>query len=132
MTTRPTSADQALKVLVVDDCADTTALMLTLLKRRGHSARCAGTAAAALSLFGELGDWHLLLVDCGLPDLDGLELARRLRSNGCQGMIVAVTGNSREQDRAAALAAGCDDFVSKPLGRQRLEALLAAAAARVQ
>jgi len=116
--------------LVVDDCADTTALMSSMLRRRGHTASTAATAAAALSLFEEPAGWHLVLVDCGLPDLDGLELARRLRASSPQVSIVAVTGNSRDQDRAAAISAGCDDFVSKPLGRQRLDALLARAASR--
>lgn len=116
-----------LRVLVVDDCADTTQLMLIMLQRRGHAAAAAATAAAALSLFDHSGEWDLLLVDCGLPDLDGLELTRRLRAGGCRGLIVAVTGSSSEQDRAAALSAGCDDFVSKPLRRERLDALLAQA-----
>jgi CheY-like chemotaxis protein len=69
----------------------------------------------------------LVLVDVGLPDIDGYEVARRLRAAPpTQGLwLVALTGYGTPEDRARALAAGFDDHLAKPIALPALEALLA-------
>ena len=86
--------------------------------------RSAQTATAALEA-AQTQAPDLVLLDFGLPDFSGLELARKLRASGVtRATLVAVTGQSRESDRAAALEAGCNDFVTKPLRRKELDRLL--------
>ncbi|MEZ4370485.1 MAG: response regulator [Polyangiaceae bacterium] len=117
-----------LDVLIVDDSGDTLEMMSLLIRRRGHAVRVAQTATLALEA-AQAQAPDVVLLDFGLPDFSGLELARRLRANGlAQTRLIAVTGQSREADRQQALDAGCDDFVTKPLRRKVLDRLLAEAA----
>ena len=119
-----------LNVLIVDDSDDTVEMVSMLVRRRGHQVRGAQTAGAALELAAARAP-DVVLLDLGLPDLSGLDLARRLRASGLtDALLVAVTGHSRESDRQAALEAGCDDFLSKPLRRKVLDRVLQDAIAR--
>ncbi|MCA9639920.1 MAG: response regulator [Polyangiaceae bacterium] len=118
------TSQRMLDVLIVDDSADTLEMMALLIRRRGHHVRSAQTATAALEA-AQTQAPDLVLLDFGLPDFSGLELARKLRASGVtRATLVAVTGQSRESDRAAALEAGCNDFVTKPLRRKELDRLL--------
>jgi CheY-like chemotaxis protein len=75
--------------------------------------------------FAAAGSWDAILMDCQLPGLDGLEATRRIRVQraGRPLPIIALTANASARDRADCLAAGMDDFLTKPL---RVELLAAA------
>jgi CheY-like chemotaxis protein len=123
--------DRKLQVLVVDDVAVNVKLLTTLLRAHGFTVECAETAEAALPLLAT-GKFGLLLLDLRLPGMDGLTLARTLRAQPAHGdlMIVAVTANAMKTDQEAALAAGCDAFISKPINTRTLIPMLTGLLAR--
>lgn len=112
------------KVLVVDDDADSAAMLETLVGLLGHDARSATTGAAAVAAATELRP-DLVLLDLTLPDLDGFEVHRRIRAAGLSPVVVALTGWSDPALVARARAEGIAHYVVKPLDPDRLEKLLA-------
>ena len=107
-------------LLVEDDPAIATPLV-TGLERQGFEVRWVETGADALN--ADLGD--LVLLDLGLPDLDGQVVCRRLRDRSSVPIIV-VTARSEEVDRVALLEMGADDYVVKPFGFRELVARIRA------
>jgi CheY-like chemotaxis protein len=59
--------------------------------------------------------YHIVLMDLRMPVLDGVTAVRRLRAEGYQGAIVALTAHATDEDRSACIAAGCDDHLAKPV-----------------
>lgn len=117
---------KALRVLVVDDNHDAADCCKILLELAGHRVEVAYTAKRGLEL-GERFRPQFALLDIGLPDLDGYEVARRIRKTswGESAVLVAVTGWGQSKDRQRALEAGFDRHVTKPIAPDRLESLLA-------
>jgi CheY-like chemotaxis protein len=115
----------ALRVLIVDDSEDAADTCATLLELSGHAVCTAYTALRALEL-GERFHPQALLVDIGLPDLSGYELAQRIRAApwGQHATLIAVTGWGQEQDKRRALAAGFDHHLTKPVAADAVTALL--------
>lgn len=111
------------QLVVVDDDEDAARSLKTLLELDGYRVRVAHTAAEALRVVAE----HLplcVLLDLGLPDADGNDLARRLRARHGSGLIlVAVTGRGSDDERREAEAAGIDFVMVKPLDPARLAAI---------
>jgi PAS domain S-box-containing protein len=124
-------ASHALRVLVVDDNVDAAETLGMLLEACGHQVAVENSSMAALARVRGAA-FDVALLDIGLPDLDGNELARRLRADPHTAGIalVAVTGYGQEQDRRAALAAGFDHHLVKPVDMEKLAALLAQVARR--
>jgi CheY-like chemotaxis protein len=120
------SSNAALRVLVVDDSQDAADTCATLLGLSGHTVRTAYTALGALEL-GERFHPQALLVDIGLQDLSGYELARRIRAApwGRHATLIAVTGWGQEQDKRRALEAGFDHHLTKPVAADAVTTLLA-------
>ena len=114
------------RVLLVEDNAINALLARKLLEREGCSVETASTAQQAM-LAAVSQDYDLILMDRRLPDLDGLSATRRLRSAGVTAPIVALTADAFEEDRRACLAAGMDDFLTKPLDPNAMRAVLARA-----
>ncbi len=104
-------------VLVVEDDEATRELVATILGQAGARVKTAGSVAAAMAEF-EVEVPGLLLADIGMPEEDGLSMIRRIRqrSPGRGGLVraVALSAYARPEDRDAALAAGYDDFLTKP------------------
>ena len=119
------SADAGLKILVVDDNRDAADTCAMLLEASGHHVQTAYTARQALELARTFRP-HALLLDIGLPDMDGYQLAQQVRSNpwGRGVVLVAVTGWGQEQDRRRAVAAGFDHHLVKPISAETVETLL--------
>jgi len=115
----------ALRVLVVDDNLDTAETMAMMLELFGCTTQLAHTAASALELAPEFSP-DVALLDIGLPDFNGYELARRLRMlQACAGTtLIAATGWGQEKDRQLALDAGFDHHLTKPIDIERLRLLL--------
>jgi CheY-like chemotaxis protein len=108
-------------VLVVDDYPINRRLTQLLLEKNGFEVRQAGTAAECLAeLARELPD--MILMDIGLPDMDGLVLTRKIRSDPrmARVIIVAYTGYAMVGDQERILARGFDGYIPKPVDRQRL------------
>ncbi|HYL70189.1 MAG TPA: PAS domain S-box protein [Candidatus Dormibacteraeota bacterium] len=130
----PSRAEQAteaaatgggMRIMVVDDnrdAADTCAMVLEL---SGHHVQTAYTAAAALAR-GATFRPQALVLDIGLPDLDGYQLAQQVRASdwGRDATLIAVTGWGQDEDRLRALTAGFDYHLTKPIAAEQLEALL--------
>ena len=115
-----------LRVLVVDDNVDAAQTLQLLLEASGHDVTVAHTAHGALEAAQRIAP-HLCLLDIGLPDLNGNDLARGLRllPASSTATLVAVTGYGRREDRDAAKAAGFDHYFVKPLDVDALLALIA-------
>ena len=114
-----------LQTLVVDDTAANVKLITALLKANGFAVTIATSGEAALDLV-KTTEFGLMLLDLRLPGIDGLTVARTVRSGSRhpQPVIVAVTASAMKTDVAAALEAGCDAFVSKPINTRTLIPLL--------
>jgi signal transduction histidine kinase/FixJ family two-component response regulator len=101
------------RILVVDDSQENRVVLCEILERVGFQVRQASGGEEAVNLNTS---WqpHLIWMDIRMPVLDGYEVTRRIREIGDRVPIIAVTASAFEEDRAAVLAAGCDDFVRKP------------------
>jgi CheY-like chemotaxis protein len=123
---RAATETNALKVLVVDDNSDVTGALAMLLEVLGHQVRTATSGADALAIVARECP-RVALLDIALPDMDGLELARRIRElcpNRDRLLLVAVTGYGHDEARARSLAAGFDLHLAKPVDHRTLRALL--------
>ena len=116
-----------LRVLIVDDCADTTSTLVLLAGLWGYQPHAAGNAEQALRLAAEHRP-HVILLDIGMPGMDGWELAPRLRQlPGLAGVfLIALSGFARTADVRRSYEAGCDLHLNKPFDPERLQHLLAA------
>ena len=114
-----------MKTLIVEDDPQIRALLEEDIRSLGHEATSCATAQAALA-FCQTNSASLFVLDLGLPDMDGIELCRRLRSlpNGRQSMILIITGRDEPNDLEEALDAGADDFLSKPVALLELKVRL--------
>jgi CheY-like chemotaxis protein len=117
--------DAPLTALVVDDTPVNVKLIVALLKANGFAVTIATTGEAALDLIRG-ADFRLVLLDLRLPGIDGLTVARTVRADPHHRtlVIVAVTASAMKSDIAAALEAGCDAFVSKPINTRTLIPML--------
>ena len=126
-------AEQAagLRIMVVDDNVDAADMLAALLGAWGHEVVVEHRSLPALARARQAPP-QVCLLDIGLPDLDGKELARRLRAQPetehC--LLVAVTGYGQDSDRASAMEAGFDAYLVKPIDTGKLERILAMQVAR--
>ena len=114
-----------LRVLIVDDNLDTAQTMAQLLRITGHKTELAHDGIQALERAREVNP-EAVVLDIGLPDMDGFELARRLRNEPCcaNAVIIAVTGYGQPEYRQRALKAGCDHHLVKPVDLDELKRLM--------
>ena len=127
----PPPGEGRLRILIVEDNDDAREMLRTLLDMAGHETHEAADGLEGLRLATELKP-QVALIDLGLPGLDGLELAGRIRAIPGAGtmQLVALTGYGQMQDRQRTRAAGFDQHVVKPVDPETLEKVLAAAAQR--
>jgi two-component system, OmpR family, response regulator len=114
----------AAKILVVDDEGSIVDAVATALRYEGFDVREASTGRAALAAVAEF-DPDLVVLDWMLPDVDGIEVGRRLRDRGFKTAILFLTAKDAVENKVDALRAGGDDYVTKPFS-------LAEVVARVQ
>lgn len=121
-----------MKVLLVEDNEMNRDMLSRRLSRRGYTVVIAVDGQAALDMVAST-EPQLVLMDMSLPVLDGWEATRRLKADAqtCSIPVIALTAHAMAEDRERALAAGCDDFDTKPVDLDRLiwkmEVLLAQA-----
>ena len=125
------SASQALRILVVDDSEDTADTMGTLLEMAGHAVQIAHSGPAALEAAATFRP-EVVLLDIGLPGLDGYQVAERLRADPAMAgvTLIAASGYGQEEDRRRSAEAGIDRHLVKPVDLKELQDLLAAVGAR--
>ena len=104
------------KILVAEDNDSNWMLMTYVLKRDYEPVRaCNGEEAVKMALTGE---YALIIMDLKMPVLDGLEATRQIKLVMPDLPIIALTANAFDSDRQAAFEAGCDNFMSKPVGAE--------------
>jgi signal transduction histidine kinase len=118
-------AARSRRVLVLDDNRDAADSCATLLELQGHRTATAYTGMSGLAL-GEAFRPDVMLLDIGLPDVNGYELARRVRASdwGRGVQLIAITGWGQDADRQRAFEAGFDHHLTKPVTPQVIETLL--------
>jgi CheY-like chemotaxis protein len=116
----PARTMAALTILVVDDNQAGAEALGRLLGFRGHRTLLAYTGQQGIDMsHSEQPD--AILLDIGLPDIEGYEVARRMRAGGCTAFIIALTGYGQDDDRKKSIDAGCDDHLTKPVGLLEIE-----------
>lgn len=114
------------RILIVEDNPGIQAVVSRLLERMGHTVGRAGNGVEAVAAARE-GTWDLILMDCQMPEMNGFEATRAIRTLPTPARdvpIVALTANTLEGDQRACLEAGMNDYLSKPVRRTDLERLL--------
>jgi CheY-like chemotaxis protein len=115
------------RIMVVDDNLDSAETMAELVRIWGYDVRTAHDGPAAIDTARGFRP-HVVLLDVGLPGMDGYELARRLRAEGLAGdLLVSVTGYGQEDDRRRAEEAGFDHHLTKPVDPDTLQRLVSQA-----
>jgi signal transduction histidine kinase/CheY-like chemotaxis protein len=113
------SRGEALSLLVAEDNAVNQTIIEAMLKQLGHRVTMVANGHQALAALAR-DHFDVVLMDCNMPELDGLEATRQLRAGAAgvldpQVTVIALTANAMDDDRAACLAAGMNDFLSKPV-----------------
>jgi CheY-like chemotaxis protein len=122
---RPLGERHPLRILLAEDNAVNQKLALRLLSQMSYGAETAADGQKAIDAL-ERDDFDVVLMDVQMPELDGLEATRRIRKRWPERelRIVAMTANAMAGDREACLAAGMDDYISKPIRPAELSAAL--------
>jgi CheY-like chemotaxis protein len=114
------------RVLIVDDNPTNLKLVAYLVKAQGYEVETASDADAALASIAASRP-RLILMDLQLPGIDGLELTRRLKADPTtrEIKVIALTAYAMKGDHEKAIAAGCDDYVTKPIDTRALPQVIA-------
>jgi signal transduction histidine kinase/CheY-like chemotaxis protein len=118
---RPVTLEET-RILVVEDGPDNQRLISHHLGKAGAAVEIAETGAEGLAraLDAQREGFDLIVMDMQMPEMDGYEASRRLRAAGWTRPIIALTAHAMQGDRERCLAAGCSDFLTKPIDRQVL------------
>ena len=118
------------RILVVDDESSISDLISTSLRFVGFDVRTAATGSEALTVAEEFKP-HAVVLDVMLPDLDGFEVCRQLRSEGLNIGVLFLTAKDGMEDKVAGLTIGGDDYMTKPFSLEELVARLRALLRRI-
>ncbi|HET9236627.1 MAG TPA: response regulator [Oligoflexus sp.] len=107
------------RILVVDDAEDNRLLLNLFLRNIGATVECVENAQLGISR-ALATPFDAILMDIEMPDVDGYQATRQLRSEGYQGPIIAITAHATQEVRFKCIQAGCNDFMTKPINRDSL------------
>jgi CheY-like chemotaxis protein len=113
----------ALPLLIVEDNLVNQKVAAAMLRSFGLQFRIANNGLEAVAMCAA-GEFAAILMDCQMPEMDGLEATRQIRTSGLQVPILAVTASAADTERRVAFEAGMNDFLSKPISRTELRAML--------
>src|SRR5678815_1907690 len=121
-------ADPRTRILVVDDERQITRVLRTTIDSQGYDVRVANDGEVALEI---MKDWipSLIITDLAMPNMDGIELCRRVRLNS-KVPIIVLSVRGEERTKVQALDAGADDYITKPFGTSELLARVRASLRR--
>ncbi|GAA4867970.1 hybrid sensor histidine kinase/response regulator [Luteimonas vadosa] len=126
----PRQATAPLKILVVDDNRDAAESLAMLLEVLGHQPRVAVDGRSALELANAEAPWDAFILDIGLPDMTGYELAQALAGTVGRGLFIALTGYGHSHDRTLSKAAGFAHHMVKPVDVPRMQEILGSVESR--
>ena len=113
-------------ILVVEDSPTNQKIACKILAKLGYRTIVAEDGQQALDILQtQRQEIALILMDCRMPVMDGLQATQVIRAQGDDIPIVALTANSTEEDRSACLAVGMDEFLAKPINKNKLQEMLA-------
>ncbi|MCU0548298.1 MAG: response regulator [Leptolyngbya sp. Prado105] len=117
----PKKANSKLKILLVEDNIVNQKVTLNQLKHLGYTADVAANGKEAIEMLNQI-PYNLVLMDCQMPIVDGYEATRLIRSQQSSrcSVIIALTANAMLEDRDRCLASGMDDYLSKPISKEKL------------
>ncbi len=125
---QPQAAVRSLHILVAEDNPVNLRLLVSILRRYGHRITTVENGEAAVAVVEEQGPFDIILMDSSMPVMDGIEATRRIRASASPDVakipIVAVTALAMTGDRERHLAAGMNEYVSKPVTPRRLFAAI--------
>src|ERR1035437_6604021 len=113
-----------LKILIVEDDGFSEMIMTRAVRAFSKETIVVGTGVKAIEACRNHPDIDLILMDIKMPEMDGHEATRQIRKFNTEVIIIAQTAFSLPSDREMAMAAGCNDFISKPINRNKLKALI--------
>jgi DNA-binding response OmpR family regulator len=117
--------DAAMTLLLVEDEERFVSFLVIALEAHGYVVACASTGGEALArLRVEMPD--LIMLDLALPDMDGLDLLRRLRDEGSRVPVIILSARAGARDIVAGLESGADDYITKPFSLRELLARIQA------
>jgi DNA-binding response OmpR family regulator len=114
-----------MRILIVEDELDLANALKRGLSQKGYAVDVAISGEQGWEL-GEINEYDLVILDLNLPEMDGLEVCRRLRANKPQMLILMLTARSRLEDKVKGLNLGADDYLIKPFHFEELEARIRA------
>jgi two-component system KDP operon response regulator KdpE len=117
------------RILLVDDEVAIQRAVGPLLRSRGYDVEITGTGAQALAIFAD-SEPAIVVLDLGLPDMNGVEVCRRIRATS-QVPVIVLSARGAEADKVGALDSGADDYITKPFGPEELLARIRVALRRV-
>jgi len=115
---------RGLKILVADDDETSERLITMILKKLSNNILSVRNGLEVVEAFRSSPDFDLILMDIKMPVMDGLEAAREIRKSNKEVVIIAQSAYALAGDREKAIAAGCNDYIAKPFGRESLLALV--------
>ena len=115
--------DRSLRILMAEDNPVNQKVALSMLKRIGYQADVAANGFEVLQAL-ERQPYDVVLMDVQMPEMDGFEATRRIRSSGSKICIIAMTAHALNGDKRACLDVGMDEYVSKPIRMEELQKVL--------
>jgi CheY-like chemotaxis protein len=122
-TDMPATTTPGRRVLIVDDNVDAAESLAMILNLGGHQTHCAYAPETALESVAALKP-DVVVLDIGLPRMDGYEVARRIRADKCPVRLIALSGYGRTENAERARAAGFNAYLVKPVDFDELERVL--------
>jgi two-component system OmpR family response regulator len=113
MAERKVDAERQARLLVVEDDPRIAGVLVKGLHKQGYAAESVESGGGAIARI-EAGDVDVMLLDLGLPDIDGLDVLRMLRERGSDLPVIVVTSRSDPRDRATAVELGVHTYLTKP------------------
>ena len=111
-------------ILVVEDNLVNQKIICKLLERLGYRTTMAENGQQALDQLALVSDIALILMDCRMPIMNGMQATRAIRNQGIDLPIIALTANNSEEDREICYQSGMNDFLTKPIDKDKLQSLL--------